>query len=113
MQQYIRRQILLADINENVATLHASLDQKLTHVGAATAALVDEVAKVRGTALGPTASASYVLLCVFSFHDYQHQAQFGKSKIEELVNWWKHYSGQVGSVACCGCDVAVCIIVRR
>jgi hypothetical protein len=51
---------------------------------------------------------------VFSFDHYQHQAQFGKSKIEELVNWWKHYSGQVGSsVACCGCDVAVCIIVRR
>ena len=61
LQQYIRRQILLADINENVATLHASLDQKLTHVGAATAALMDEVAKVRGTALGLAASVSYEL----------------------------------------------------
>ena len=113
LQQYLRRQILLAEINENLATLYASLDQKFTHVGAANAALMDEVAKVLGTALDPTASASYELVCVFSFDDYQHQAQYGKSNIEELINWWKHYSGQVGSVACCCRDVAVCIIVCR
>jgi len=53
LQQYVRREMLIAEINENVATLHASLDHKFSHVGATNAALVAEVAKVCGNVIVP------------------------------------------------------------
>ncbi len=46
LHQYIKRQILLVEINEKIATSHAANFQKFSHVAAVNAGLAAEAAKV-------------------------------------------------------------------
>jgi hypothetical protein len=46
LHQYIRRQILLSQMNEKIAAVHSSNAQKYSHVAAVNAGLAAEAAKV-------------------------------------------------------------------